>query len=94
MPIRISQGLLVGLPGADPALLERDLWARSGGACALCAEPMDPAGEELEAAQLDAAAVGQRALDEPRPAPPRPAAQKRRAGLDPPAAAARPAARG
>lgn len=58
MPIRISQGLLVGLPGADPALLERDLWARSGGACALCAEPMDPAGEELEAGRDPAGGVG------------------------------------
>ncbi|MFM7694870.1 MAG: hypothetical protein ACKO7U_11305 [Actinomycetota bacterium] len=58
MPIRISQGLLVGLPGADPALLERDLWARSGGACALCAEPMDPAGEELEAGRDPAGGAG------------------------------------
>jgi len=57
VPIRISQGLLAGLPAEDAALLERGLWDRSGGACAICTEPMDPA-EELEAGRDPAGGAG------------------------------------
>ena len=57
MPIRISQGLLAGLPAMDAGLLERDLWDRSGGVCAICTEPMDPA-EELEAGRRPGGGAG------------------------------------
>ena len=57
MPIRISQGLLTGLPAEDAAHLEHGLWDRSGGACAICAEPMDRS-EELEAGRRPGGGVG------------------------------------
>ncbi|MCX6392307.1 MAG: hypothetical protein NTX95_07415 [Actinobacteria bacterium] len=49
MPIRISQALLTGIADADVPVLEQRLWIGSGGACALCAEPMDRDDDELEA---------------------------------------------
>ena len=57
MPIRISQGVLTGLPVEDVELLERGLWDRSGGACAICAEPMDRS-EELEAGRRPGGGAG------------------------------------
>lgn len=58
MPIRISQGLLVGVVQPDVPALEDALWSGSGGVCGICGAAMDRGGEELEAGRDPADAAG------------------------------------
>jgi hypothetical protein len=49
VPITISKALINRLPETERVGLEKFLWAKSGGQCSLCGEPLNEAADAIEA---------------------------------------------